>query len=460
VEVETRNQPWVHRGLPGSPLWLTALPVLAFLLIYLPDVGHGFISDDFAWIKGSRAAFLQIFESHNGFYRPLVSLSFAANESFLGLAPRGYGLTNLALAIGCAAAITALARALGLPPGGAFFAGGLWLLNPHGISMSVLWISGRTALLLTLFAVLCATALVKAQRAMAAAFYLLALFSKEEAVLLLPVLVIWAGWRADPSRVFDARGALVRTWPLLVSLLIYSGLRSRTGAYLPLTAPPFYQPTLAPLALLRNVIEYADRSCTIGVLSLVGLSALVGKLPRLTAALWHPVRLGLVWLLGGFGLTVFLPVRSSLYACFPSVGSALAAGAVATAVFRAAPVAARRRVLVAAAVVPLLVVPIYRRRNVRWVTPADISARVIEAIRPGDLPPATAVVLKDENGLIARGFGTVFEEALRLTVGRPDLHVWLEPPPLHWPYAGLRPVQEGEPAVRYELRDRRLVRAP
>ena len=59
------------------------------------------------------------------------------------------GVTNVALALVGAALVYGLARAFSLPWGAAAFAGSLWLLNFHGINMAVLWISGRTALLLT-----------------------------------------------------------------------------------------------------------------------------------------------------------------------------------------------------------------------------------------------------------------------------------------------------------------------
>ena len=43
--------------------------------------------------------------THNGFYRPLVSLSFWADERLFGLEPFGYGLTNLAFFLAAGPAI-------------------------------------------------------------------------------------------------------------------------------------------------------------------------------------------------------------------------------------------------------------------------------------------------------------------------------------------------------------------
>ena len=62
-------------------LWPGLLATL--LLIYLPDIGHGFIKDDFVWIVTSRADnvfdLFALFTETNDFYRPIVGLSFAAN---------------------------------------------------------------------------------------------------------------------------------------------------------------------------------------------------------------------------------------------------------------------------------------------------------------------------------------------------------------------------------------------
>ena len=89
-----------------------------------------------------------------------------------------------------AAAIACLARVLQLPTGACLFAAGVWLMNFHGINMAVLWISGRTALLLTLFAVLAAIAAARGRPAAAAILAFAAMLSKEEAVLLPVVLIV------------------------------------------------------------------------------------------------------------------------------------------------------------------------------------------------------------------------------------------------------------------------------
>src|SRR5581483_11100607 len=133
--------------------WLAAAILAAlFGLIYLPALGHGFVKDDFRCIAVARvhsaADVAGIFSSNTGFYRPLVTLSFAFDSALWGLDPRGFASTNLLLLVADAALLFALARQLALPSPAALFAAAVWAFNFHGITMALLWTSGRTALLL------------------------------------------------------------------------------------------------------------------------------------------------------------------------------------------------------------------------------------------------------------------------------------------------------------------------
>lgn len=441
------------------------LALVALLAAYAPDLGRGFVKDDFAWIAGSRidtsAGLAELFQRDNGFYRPLVSLSFALDERRHGLHPFGYAATNLMLVLLAAVAVTRLARALGLTRGPALAAACLWAFNPHGIGGAVMWISGRTVLWLTLLAVLAALAFVRGRWLAAVLLAFLALLSKEEATLLPFVLALWAtlGPRSEE------RGSLRRGLSVLAAcapgLVVYLWLRGRTGAYWPHRAPDFYRPTLDPATLLRNGLEYADRAATFP-LGLVLLAALVvGAWPRPAAGARRVLTLGLVWLAGGYGLTVFLPVRSSLYAVFPSVGSALAGAALLGALVSAADERARRRLALAATVALLALVPLLHSRNLRLRRTAELSARTLAAVSRAapELAAGTPLVLRDADARVnlRSAFGTLAETAVRLHTGVAGAHVWIEPPPSGWRGAGLHPPGEG-PRVEFELRNGELVR--
>ena len=103
--------------------------VLAFLfcVIYVPDVGHGFVKDDFQWVIAARQPPAALLTNTNGFFRPLVTLSFRADYALFGLDTYPYGLTNFVLAVVCAALVFALTRSFGLESGTATFAAAVWV---------------------------------------------------------------------------------------------------------------------------------------------------------------------------------------------------------------------------------------------------------------------------------------------------------------------------------------------
>ena len=173
----------------------TAVPFIVVLLVYVPAVGHGFISDDFRWIIESRIAHFSdvpsIFSRNTGFYRPLVALTFSADYAAFGNHSLAYGLTNLVFALTSAMLISVLIRDLELPWGAAALGAALWLLNFHGTAMGILWISGRTALLLVLTGVATAIAIVRRKIVIAALLLFAALLAKEEAIVLPFIMLVW-----------------------------------------------------------------------------------------------------------------------------------------------------------------------------------------------------------------------------------------------------------------------------
>jgi len=429
-----------------------------FLVVYVPDVGHGFLADDFAWIRQSRMSgpsdAVRLFSQHNGFYRPLVSVTFALDHAAWGLRPFGYALTNLALALATAAVLMMIARGVGLAPPAALFAAALWAFNPHGIPMALLWISGRTSLLLCLFSALAAWSVLRRHTFVAALFVLAAMLSKEEAVLLPLMLVPWTAFSREHG-VRWSRRALLSAAVLGLTWIPYFALRSRTAAYLPASAPPIYRPAFDAIAVLRNAAEYADRAATVGVALLLLTWLCVRRRPALSPAERGAVLLGLAWAIGGYGLTVFLPVRSSLYACFPSMGASLAAATVIGALWRQSTGWPRRVLPIAAMLLPVVMLPIYRSRARRWVKPADLSASVVADLR--SIPADQALVLHDAVGVrpnLESTFGNLMADAVALYA--PGVRVWLEPVPSGWDELGLERPGPGQVVRRFALQDGRL----
>jgi hypothetical protein len=112
-------------------------------------------------------------------------------------------------------------------------------------------------------------------------------------------------------------------------------------------------------------------------------------------------------------------------------------------------------------VAPLLLIPIYHRRNVRWVRPATVSNRVFADL--SRLPPGTRELTlydaDDERYSIRSSFGSLLPEAVHLaTNGR------VNRVRLRGPGSGLEPPDGGVPdpagsAQAFRLCGMRLVPA-
>jgi hypothetical protein len=431
------------------------LPAIVFVAVYGPAVGHGFISDDFGWIAHSRveswSALTELRARQHDFYRPLVSLSFAVNYLISGNAASGYGLTNLALALLCAGLVVILLRQLDLPIGAAILGGSLWLLNFHGINMAVLWISGRTALLLVASSIAAAIFVLRRQFMFAAVFMALALLAKEEAVLLPAILAAWLYLLRgnEASRVFVVRMSL---WLLLSAVLLsgYFALRAQADALTPATAPYYYKLTFSPATLAGNLLSYIDRAATLPVVAVI--AAALTLQPWRTTANRRGVRpqivlAGLAWLIGGYAITLFLPVRSSLYACFPSVGACVIAAEICGSWWLRSTVRSRRFALLAAIVLTLAAAPLHALRTARWVDLADLSNAVLTSLESATtpLPAGATVVVHDDRSRranIEAAFGSMLDDAYELKTGR-RMQVWIEPPIRDAAVAGLKPPCDG-----------------
>jgi hypothetical protein len=401
---------------------VAAVWMLFAAVVYVPDVGRGFVKDDFAWVQAGRAGLASfttiVHPAAPGFFRPVVTASFVADYAWHGTEPRGFGVTNFFLYCLCAVAIALLLRQVGLSIEATAIGAFAWAVNPHGINMAVLWISGRTSLLLTLWSTLAAVAFLRRHRSAGALLVFLAALSKEEAVGL-PVMIValLVVCRPLPRRAISADAGA-----MLAAIVIYLVLRVQTPAFVPATAPWYYQPATDLRLLMTNALEYLDRGATIMAGLVVVLAAVCWTLPRLERREWRLAAAAAVWFAGGYALTVFVPVRSDLYAVFPSIGSALALGVAVDALRRAAPSFDRRVPIVLASV--LLFVPVYKERNGRWVEPARLSAQAMAAVR-GDapsFPSAGTIVFEDEAGSRASfqsALGGLAGDAVRLSTGRP-----------------------------------------
>jgi hypothetical protein len=400
-----------------------------FAAIYSDALGHGFVKDDFRWIAAadvhSAGDLQRVFATNVGFYRPLVTLSFAIDRGIWNLDPRGYAVTNLILLVADAGLLFVLARRLSLSSSASLFAVAAWMFNFHGINMALLWISGRTALLLCLFSLAAVLVWLRGSRQAAALLTLAAMLCKEEAVVL-PLLLLLLDVVAAGERSTSIRSALLRSWPLWAAAALYLTIRAQSGAFGLSDAPAYYRLTFDPRVVVKNAAEYLDRGATLPAVAAVLMFLFTPRGTSLNDDERWVIRFGVLWFVLMFAITVFVPVRSSLYAVVPSIGSAIAAASFASRAQRAAP---HRFALVATALIAgvAALIPVYRMRNQGLIQPADLSTQATAELqraaqgRPGI---RELVLLDDADAAVTLedAFGALTADSVHLFVS-PDVHV-------------------------------------
>src|SRR5215208_2760385 len=114
-----------------TPLVAAATLLAILIAIYGPGIGKGFVKDDVVWVGANHVASWSdaralLFRT-DGFYRPVVAMTFALDRAVYGLAPFGFGVTNLILLLLGACALVYLATSLGLPLTTAVVVAGVWM---------------------------------------------------------------------------------------------------------------------------------------------------------------------------------------------------------------------------------------------------------------------------------------------------------------------------------------------
>jgi hypothetical protein len=247
--------------------------------VYLPDIGRGFIKDDFRWVAAGAAAMsnpASVFTADESgtFYRPLVTLTFAADYALYGLRSRGYGFTNLLLYAICMLLIFAVLRRLNVGVTAAAAGGFAWAVNPSGIDMAVLWLSGRTSLLMTAFSCVSLLLFLGKRRLAGTIACMGALLCKEDAIAL-PIIILCGLWfsGADSKETLRSAGALA------MAEIVYFYLRAGTHAISVAHAPDFYRLTWDPIVIAVNVMHYIDRSATSTAVLAVAAAAVYRRKP-------------------------------------------------------------------------------------------------------------------------------------------------------------------------------------
>jgi hypothetical protein len=332
-------------------VWVLVLLTFLQITIYAPNVGRGFIRDDFIWldnvIREGQIDYIRPFTKTTGFFRPLVSFTFGIQYQLHGLRPEPFGLFNLILHILNVILVFLLLSCRKESKPYAIWTAVLFALNGKAASMAVGWVSGRTTLLFSFFMLLSFYTYLRLPRkgvirpVLTGIFYLAALFSKETAAAA-PIFVFlyafFKNGRDAKERAFfhKVKAAATTTSIFILPLVIYLFFRFRSDAMTPISAPEFYRYNFSPLLLIENFIEYVIRAGLLDVYIILLLSILlmisfwITKRSReKVQAEQHLDRRGLLW--GSLCFVcfilpeLFIPARSSLYSYFPQIGIHLAA---------------------------------------------------------------------------------------------------------------------------------------
>jgi len=233
--------------------WLWPLVVfLAAALVYLNSLPNGFALDDLPLVRDNQsiASLSQLphvlvspYWPHDGgasgLYRPVVMATFAIDRSLAGAEPLWFHAVNLLLHALASLLVWQAACLAGLRRGGALFAALLFALHPLHTE-AVANITGRAELLaavLVLAAWLCHRRNGAWWKVAAAACYMLALLSKENAVLA-PLLFLLDDRLRDERTSSPMGGALIAYGAafgagMLLRLQALGGLRgAETVAYI------------------------------------------------------------------------------------------------------------------------------------------------------------------------------------------------------------------------------------
>ena len=236
----------------GIARWAApAAIVLLAITLHWSLLDKGFVSDDLSQVLNnpylrSPRSLGQIFSSHvwsfrgpeekSNYYRPMMHLLYMACYGLFGLESAGFHAANLLFHAGCSLLVFYLGRALGAAwcaGPSALLAALLFAVHPVHTE-AIAWIAAVTELSYAFFFLLSVYLYVRGRPAWSAAVAMLALLSKETALMLLPLLVVYEHWFRKPG---GRRAYLYH----LVPLVIYLALRIQALGGLVMVSNPFSQ---------------------------------------------------------------------------------------------------------------------------------------------------------------------------------------------------------------------------
>ncbi|GEM_PF-6984004 len=151
-----------------------------------------------------------------GFYRPLVSLSFALDYQIYGLNPHGFHFTNVIFHIGSSILLFLILINMGLKEAESFFAAAIFS-SAASLREAVAWVSARGDVLSMFFILFSFYFVLKRKDIIAILIFSLALFSKEMALAFPFFLMVYFYYRKDNIK---------RIFPFLILDVVFLIIRA------------------------------------------------------------------------------------------------------------------------------------------------------------------------------------------------------------------------------------------
>jgi hypothetical protein len=319
------------------------LPMLACL--YLPFIGGGFLTDDFAHIERLTHidGLTRLIDAPDAFqfYRPVTQSSLDLDFAVHGRQAARFRAVNVVLHAAAIGMAFVVARLVLTSPLAAVLSTLAFALTPKAAPIAVLWISARGELLMALFSLASIAAWIVWTRngpawwlVAAAGAYVLALLSKETATLL-PLLLLVT---PRPERSLTSRAAAVAM--LVAAAAAIYVWRSHVGALTPLSGDVHYD-LMTPLTRwARSARNYTGRmiGAPLGLFIIMAIAGFAARRRIQVVRVWgEPASVAafsVAWMLVFLAPVLPIVARSELYLYLPVFGMCLLAGAAAEALVR------------------------------------------------------------------------------------------------------------------------------
>ncbi len=446
----------------NKKIWPYILLLLSFLL-YFPFLGKGFVSDDFIHIghitNVNNMGNLFLGPGPFDFFRPIYETSFYLNYLISGLEPHWFGFTNLVFHLLVVFLLYKFVRLLFNDRRIAFFSGLIFALAPKSNAMAINWVSGRSDLLMSIFAL---SALISWLKWMQSGrkhllagtflFYVLSLLCKESA-LLLPILLFFTlphPGSPNKKRRYAAFFIFLGTIPVIL-------FRIQAGALMPNSIDAHYNLMVPIQVVAGNLFNYFFRSIPHVVLFLLfllfplllkfrGREKTSGGIFASKDSLGTAV-FSLLWFLVFLLPASPIKMRSELYLYLPAagfciLGAFLLIKAMDSPGIKTADKKKRTAFLVMGSLFFVLLLGSYIVvRNVKSTRVSDFSRQFVSAL-PDSIPiDKTDRFLylvpgdSDTEKILRRSVHGYFDTVAKLAYGRKDIGGWIlfESDPLDTP---------------------------